>query len=228
MDFEAGEVKAREKIMKPLNVMIAVAVTGMVLSAVSSQAQLDLSGGTVVGSMTQSLIGFSPMSDNGVYNGTISSWVVSDTAVGSPDSTGLIFIYQVVNDGPDAINHIEFTGFNSSEILTADDYTSVTGITGGASPALSGADFGSFSLTGAANANFDGGNLSSNSASEYLVIETDASGYGVNYGQEQDDFSAEGNIYAPVPEANTILAGALMILPFGVGVVRALRKDRSV
>jgi hypothetical protein len=33
---------------------------------------------------------------------------------------------------------------------------------------------------------------------------------------------------APVPEASTLLAGALMVLPFGVGAFRALRKDRRL
>jgi hypothetical protein len=31
----------------------------------------------------------------------------------------------------------------------------------------------------------------------------------------------------PVPEASTMLAGALMLLPFGVGAVRSLRKERK-
>lgn len=32
----------------------------------------------------------------------------------------------------------------------------------------------------------------------------------------------------PVPEAPTVLAGVMMLLPFGVGAYRALRKERSV
>jgi hypothetical protein len=31
---------------------------------------------------------------------------------------------------------------------------------------------------------------------------------------------------APVPEASTVMAGALMLLPLGIGAVRALRKER--
>ena len=31
---------------------------------------------------------------------------------------------------------------------------------------------------------------------------------------------------APVPEASTVMAGALMLLPFGIGAVRSLRKER--
>jgi hypothetical protein len=32
---------------------------------------------------------------------------------------------------------------------------------------------------------------------------------------------------APVPEASTVMAGALMLLPLGIGAVRALRKERT-
>jgi hypothetical protein len=32
---------------------------------------------------------------------------------------------------------------------------------------------------------------------------------------------------APVPEASTIMAGALMLLPLGIGAVRSLRKERT-
>lgn len=32
---------------------------------------------------------------------------------------------------------------------------------------------------------------------------------------------------APVPEASTIMAGALMLLPLGLGAVRAIRKERT-
>lgn len=32
---------------------------------------------------------------------------------------------------------------------------------------------------------------------------------------------------APVPEASTVMAGALMLLPLGIGALRALRKERT-
>jgi len=43
-------------------------------------------------------------------------------------------------------------------------------------------------------------------------------------------WSSPPNIPAPagVPEASTVLAGALMILPLGVGALRTLRKERLV
>jgi len=33
-------------------------------------------------------------------------------------------------------------------------------------------------------------------------------------------------VAVPVPEASTVMAGALMLLPFGIGAVRSLRKER--
>ena len=35
-------------------------------------------------------------------------------------------------------------------------------------------------------------------------------------------------IPVPVPEASTVVAGALMLLPFGIGAIRSLRKERIV
>ena len=43
-------------------------------------------------------------------------------------------------------------------------------------------------------------------------------------GQAQDQLV----ITAPVPEPSTIFAGALLLLPFGIGAIRSLRKERAV
>ena len=40
------------------------------------------------------------------------------------------------------------------------------------------------------------------------------------------DNSSGTPIPVPVPEASTIMAGALMLLPFGIGAIRSLRKER--
>jgi len=34
-------------------------------------------------------------------------------------------------------------------------------------------------------------------------------------------------VAVPVPEPSTVVAGALMLLPFGIGAIRSLRKDRT-
>jgi hypothetical protein len=45
-----------------------------------------------------------------------------------------------------------------------------------------------------------------------------------------DTWNSPDNIPAPavIPEASTLLAGAMMILPLGVGTFRSLRKERSI
>jgi hypothetical protein len=42
------------------------------------------------------------------------------------------------------------------------------------------------------------------------------------------DNSGGTPIPVPVPEASTVMAGALMLLPFGIGAIRSLRKERAV
>ena len=40
--------------------------------------------------------------------------------------------------------------------------------------------------------------------------------------------AGQGTLIAvPVPEASTVMAGALMLLPFGIGAIRSIRKDRT-
>ena len=92
----------------------------------------------MVGSLTgQTLTGFSPLSNSGVHDGSVSSWVVSDPTV---DSQGLIFIYQVINNGPDGIDNAEFTGFVSSQVITTGSFATETGLAlaGSSTPAAGG------------------------------------------------------------------------------------------
>lgn len=56
-----------------------------------------------------------------------------------------------------------------------------------------------------------------NGSSYYLTIEDVING-SVN--------SADTTFVSSVPEANTLVAGALMLLPLGIGAVRAIRKER--
>jgi opacity protein-like surface antigen len=51
----------------------------------------------------------------------------------------------------------------------------------------------------------------------------------INDGSKPSPWSDNGGgspIPVPVPEASTVMAGALMLLPFGIGAVRSLRKER--
>jgi hypothetical protein len=207
--------------------IVGVAVAAMVLSAVSSKAQLNLTGGTVVGSLTgQELTGVSPASNTGVNDGSISTWVVNDPTL---DSQGLIFIYQAVNNGPDAVDNAEFTGFVSSEVTGTGSYATETGLalTGSFTP--SGGNFSGEDTFGG-TATFEDGDLNTGqTASDFLVVETDTHAFAGSYGQIEDDFSAAGNTLAPVavPEASTVISGALMLLPLGIGAGRVLGKRNA-
>jgi hypothetical protein len=216
--------------MKNYKKVIGAAAVGLALAAVSSKAQvLNLTGGSIAPGGTlanQELVGVSPGGNVGANNGTISTWVVSDSSL---DASGLIFIYQVVNNGADAIDNVELTGFTSGEVLSTGSYSSLLGLAFGTTPSADGSFPNVEPIIG--NVTFQStttlGNTPTTDVSDYLAVFTDVTAFGLSYGQIQDNFSGQGNILAPVPEANTVVAGALMLLPLGIGAVRALRKERT-
>jgi hypothetical protein len=218
--------------LKSLSTAIGVAIAALAASSVSGQAQLlDLSGGTLQASFVgQTLTGISggppvfPTSNVGADNGTISTWIVSDPGL---DSQGLIFIYQLVNDGPDAIDEVTLTafGFTSSHLVTGSGaYSSLAGLSFGSTPSPNGNSFVFQGETGLDTVAFQQGNLDTGATSDYLAVFTDESAFYPGYAQDEDDFSAEGPILAPVPEASTLIAGAWMLLPLAIGAARALGK----
>jgi hypothetical protein len=60
-----------------------------------------------------------------------------------------------------------------------------------------------------------------------FVVDTSSLWYGGNIGSVQDGTTANPPTLAPVPEPSTVVAGILMLLPFGIGAVRSLCKDRT-
>jgi hypothetical protein len=65
--------------------------------------------------------------------------------------------------------------------------------------------------------------------SYYMIVYTDLTQFGTSGATVQDGTSINTlPIYAPVPEPTTVLAGALMLLPLGIGAMRCLRKERAV
>jgi hypothetical protein len=212
--------------MKNYKTVIGAAVAGLTLAAVSSQAQLNLTGGTIVGQLlNQQLTGISPGSNVNANNGSVSTWVIAGAAA---DPTGLIFVYQDVNNGLGPIDNAEFTGFPGPDVLSASSNLFTLGLAFGAAPSLSG-NFPTPSVFGG-TVTFENGNMAVGATSDFLAVLTTDQLFTGNFGQIQDGFSAQGNILAPaapVPEANTMVAGALMLLPLGIGAVRALRKERT-
>lgn len=203
------------------------------LSAASSEAQLNLSGGTVVGTVTSELVGISA-GNVLANNGSITSWVVQGATI---DPTGLIFVYQVSNNGqnvvPNLINNVDINGFNPGVILgTPASYGSITGLSFGSAPSASG-NFG-IVLVGPDNVTFQQ-IAGLQGVSDYLAIETSAPAFDNSYSQVAGVLNSTGGFFsaqaaptlAPIPETNSIFAGALMLLPLSIGAVRALRKQRA-
>jgi len=215
--------------MKNYKTIIGVAVAGLALAAVSTQAQLVLTGGTVVGSsVNDQLTGISPPGPNvGANNGSVSSWVIRGAV---SDPLGLIFVYQIVNSGPGIVDNAEFNGFIDppavTDVISSGSFATLVGLSFGSAPTAAGWVAPGFLVGGVT---FENGTMPNGGAiSDYLAVLTTDQTFAPNYGQIQDGFSAQGTILAPsaVPEANTVVAGALMLLPLGIGAVRALRKER--
>lgn len=203
---------ANTKNVKNSKTIAVVIAVGLVISVVSSRAQsLNLSG-TLEGSTSSELVGvgFFPAGNAGANDGEITSWVVSDSAL---DPNGLVFVYQASNNGFDAIDQVELTGFQYNQVLSTGTYSSLTGslLLPGASTPNSQGNFPTPDVFGG-TVTFENGQLPNGNAESYfLVVDTDVNNFTQNYGQIQDDFTAIGNILAPatVPEPSSfsLLAG---------------------
>ena len=207
----------KKKVKRNQKIVSVALVLGLAVSVVSSHAQnLDLSGGTIVGSLTNSPLigtGFFPVGNAGQYNGSISSWVVNDPTL---DPHGLTFVYQALNDGYDPIDQVELTSslFTPANVVNAATYSALTGslfLPASVTPDPNG-NFLTPAIFGG-TATFENGQLNNgNTPSYFLVVETDLPNFGLSYGQIQDNFTAVGNILAPVsvpepPSAIMMLAG---------------------
>jgi hypothetical protein len=231
--------------MKTTNVTIAAALV-LGVSAITSHATLAANGGldvtpgiltgTLSGTLVDSLLNQTLSQVNplplGGNDGIISSWVLSGVDPLQGGLGGLTFVYQVENLNSSTVKNVTISGFGSLADVDLEEIASATVTTGSAIGTQSTSD-GSFGGDTVTFQNFStGGVLPSgipqNTYSYLLIVNTTSSQYNLNQGQIQDGFSAAGQIYAPVPEPTTVLAAALILLPLGIGTVRALRKERTV
>jgi hypothetical protein len=60
-----------------------------------------------------------------------------------------------------------------------------------------------------------------------FVVQTSQTGFGGTELAYKDQNAGDIATLAPVPEPSSIMAGALMLLPLGIGAVRAIRKERA-
>jgi len=203
--------------MKNYKTIIAAVVAGVALTAVSSQAAV-----AVVGSLTgQNMTETSPGTVN--IDGKVNSWVLSGFS-----GSGLTFVYQVFNGGTDTIDIASFNGFGGG-VVTGGFVTSTAATFGVALPgsqAVTGSGW-VYNQTTPGGASSFGGALVVGGISQFFYLNTTATGFTSGIGHIQDTFQANGPTLAPVPEPSTVVAGALMLLPFGIGAIRSLRKDRT-
>lgn len=195
---------------------MAVVLGALALSVTSSRGQtLNLTGGTVEGSLTNQEL-FDSVSS--AHDGSISTWVVSDP---SADSSGLIFIYQLENSGPDTIGGANFNQFSTGQLMTEGSYSSIAGLTLlDSQPTDPDGNFTFDFLSSKGAATFSGELSNDGTYSWFIVIDTDVNSFNTGYALEQDDFQAHGDIYAPnlavygVPEPSSavILLGGFACL----------------
>jgi hypothetical protein len=214
-DGRKNKIKQRRnnKNMKKL----AIIVGAVALMAFGRSAQAQILEGTSTAPLNITSGG------SGVA-GSVTSWVYSDSAV---DSQGYIFVYQLtVGTGvPDDLGSSIALSFYGSSIVgtpTAASSVSFLATQPGTTPTTAVTFNDTFG--GVVNYNLDG--ISPNDTTYYLIVDTSATGITSGTADLQEGYQTAGAILTPVPEASTITAGALMLLPLGIGAVRALRKER--
>jgi hypothetical protein len=220
--------------MKSAKILIITVLGALTVSVAASSGQtLSLAGGTLEGSLTnQTLMN----SGTGANNGTVSSWVYSDSSI---DSHGYIFIYQLENQGPDEITGANFNNFSSSQfissVLCSNVFVGNDSLPGSLAPNIS--DYPNFTfetVTGGGAASYalispDSG-LNVGTATWFVVIDTDVTSFNTGYALTQDDFQAHGDILAPnfatfgVPEPSS----AVMLLAGFACFYGILRCRRSI
>jgi len=208
--------------MKKLTLMAAVSV--IALCAASSQAQVVLNNNTPTGltSVYGGAAGAVTASQNPGFSnppqiGNLLSQVyLPGSGLTDPSGyTGITFAFQVTETGSDFIDHISLSGFSLSSVYI--QYAS----TGGVIPMS--ADL----VKGVLTIDFTPNMVSTGQTSDLIYVFTTATAYSGNNATVDDGVSANTTDLAPVPEASTVMAGALMVLPLGIGAIRALRKERT-
>ena len=169
---------------------------------ISSSSEAAPSAGTQVGS---SLV--SPYS-NSEDTGTFTSAVYKGNSFGAND---LSFVYTVVATVGD-VGSITVNGF--SGLVNA---LNVTGTPDMASTV-------SYNTSGFLK--FTWNTPTTAGQTVQVIVDTSLTYFGGSVGSVQDGQTSNVPTLAPVPEPTTVVAGALMLLPFGIGALRSLRKDR--
>ncbi len=163
--------------------------------------------------------------DGGADTGTLNSFVYAAGVDPLNTLGGLTFVYVLsVNSNPNLLLGELQIGSTSSGSSWGSTVVMGYGSPGTAAAPVSG------SLNLNSILNFKWSPESTTSGTYYLVVGTSLKTYEGSTATVQDGGSTPNlSVLAPaaVPEASTVMAGALMLLPLGIGAVRALRKERT-
>jgi len=210
--------------MKNYTKIIAAVAAGLTCTAATSRATLTSIAQPATGANSISTLPTaaptgtgSALKDTGPVgyafgpgdSGTIESLVfATDTESGALSGYLFEFIVSVTTGD---LTSAGFQNFFGSSIAV--------GVTGGTTPS-------SIGYSSLGTINVDWSSDINPGESETIYVSTGITGYGPSYVSLNDTGSGSGYSLAPVPEPTTIAAGALMLLPFGIGAMRSLRKDR--
>ncbi len=147
----------------------------------------------------------------GIDTGTIESLVY---ASGSGNTLGGYSFEYIVNVTTGDLSALNLNGFDISTALVGNEAGTIPSSIG-------------LTLNGVINVTWASDLLAGHTST--ILIDTGVKNYGGDNVGLQDNYPDGGApILAPVPEPSTVVAGALMLLPFGIGAIRSLRKERAV
>ena len=205
--------------MKNYQKIMAVVAAGIASAATTSQATLvqvldgalPISTSSATTADTVSGTPLQTMFSNPPQVGNLTSYVMSGDAL-NPFAGGLTFAYVVSETGSTVVDSLSLVGYGGLSSV----YFGYSG--SGINPYNISLDQGVVTI------DFTG--LSNGNSSSTLFVYTSATSSADNIGNVNDGAVASSGLLAPVPEPTTIAAGALMLLPFGIGALRSLRKDQ--
>jgi hypothetical protein len=222
--------------MKSIKTLTA-AVVGLILSVATSQATFYnlpapslavpttasyTPAGTLVLEQGPQISVYSQGS--GAFSGTVTSWALSGDT--SNPLGGLDFLYQIHNTGSTQVEGLSLGGFDSIPVYVGYITTAVL-------PAATGSVAGTIIPADATRSlstihwDYIGTSLTGGGTyGDILVVLTGMTGSEFANGSIQDTYSQNIQILA-VPEPTTMVAGALLLLPFGASTLRILRKNRT-
>lgn len=205
--------------MKNYKTIIAAVVAGLACSAATSKATL-----TNYGSQPTEVAPSSPLQSQtspfsvSPFSGTFKSWVENTSAVAlGLGFTGYTFVFQMNVDSGDTGEGMTLNGFGAGAHLGFAYLNSA--------PSADPSTVAQNSISGKIDVTWTQPGYTG--TGDLLYIYTDSHSYGLTPDAVKDQQSANVIGLSPVPEPSTVVAGALMLLPFGIGAIRSLRKDRT-